>query len=102
MFHLVCFGWLLFRAETIGQVGELSALIATDFTITPLAKTMFGMLLFYAGPLIVYELWQERQPRTLELLERHWLARASAYAYAMTLMIYFPPPVASEFIYFQF
>jgi alginate O-acetyltransferase complex protein AlgI len=102
MFHLVCFGWLLFRAETIGQVGELSALIAVDFTITPLAKTMFGMLLFYAGPLLVYEFWQERQPRTLELLERHWLARACVYAYAMTLMIYFPPPVASEFIYFQF
>ncbi|MFV0442391.1 MAG: MBOAT family O-acyltransferase [Planctomycetaceae bacterium] len=102
MFHLVCLGWLLFRAESFGQATAMLGLILTNVTWTPLASAMLGMLLFYAGPLMVFELWQERQPERDALLGRHWLLRAAVYVGLVQLMILFPPTVPSEFIYFQF
>lgn len=103
MFHLVCFGWLLFRAESFTQAADWTALLLTDFTMTPLATAMLGMLLFYAGPLMVMEAWQERLPNAEPgLLERHWLVRAAAYTAMIQLMLLFPPMAASQFIYFQF
>jgi alginate O-acetyltransferase complex protein AlgI len=102
MFHLVCVGWLLFRAESMAQVVEMLRLMVTDFTWTPLASTMLGMILFYAGPLVLLELWQEFAPRQATLLDRPWWVRAAVYAGLVQLMVLFPPPVPSEFIYFQF
>ncbi|MEZ6067099.1 MAG: MBOAT family protein [Planctomycetaceae bacterium] len=102
MFHLVCFSWLLFRADSLTQVGQMLSLLATDLTWTPLAGTMLGMLAFYAGPLLLLESWQESRPAGDGLLTSPWWVRAGAYACLAQLMILFPPPVPSEFIYFQF
>jgi alginate O-acetyltransferase complex protein AlgI len=102
MFHLVCVGWLLFRAESLGQAAAMLALLATDFTVTPLAVTMLGMWAFYAGPLLVLEVWLERQPVSDALPARHWAVRAAVYAALLQLMLLFPPVTPSQFIYFQF
>ncbi len=102
MFHLVCVGWLLFRAESLTQAAAMLTLVATDLTLTPVAITMLGMLAFYAGPLLVLEVWLEQQPASNELLQRHWAVRAAVYAALVQLMLLFPPVTPSQFIYFQF
>jgi D-alanyl-lipoteichoic acid acyltransferase DltB (MBOAT superfamily) len=102
MFHLICLGWLLFRAESMTQVVDMLNLMLTDLTWTPLASAMLGMLAFYAGPLLAFEFWQERQPDRDALISRHWLLRAAVYVGLIQLMVLFPPTAPSEFIYFQF
>lgn len=102
MFHLVCIGWLLFRAESLSQAGGMLALLATDLTVTPLAVTMLGLLAFYAGPLLLLEVWLERQPASDDLLPQHWAVRAAVYAALVQLMLLFPPVTPSQFLYFQF
>ncbi|QDU38792.1 Peptidoglycan O-acetyltransferase [Maioricimonas rarisocia] len=102
MFHLTCLGWLLFRAESLTQVMVMLQTLAVDFTVTPLAAMTAGLLSFYAGPLMLFEFWLERRREPLSLLNVHWLLRGVAYLYVVYMMLFFPPPVPSEFIYFQF
>jgi D-alanyl-lipoteichoic acid acyltransferase DltB (MBOAT superfamily) len=101
-FHLVCGGWLLFRAESLWQAGAMLARMVTDPRPTPLALSSLGLVAFYAGPLMLYEFWLERRQNLLRLTEIDWLPRALAYGYCALMLWFFPPPVSNVFIYFQF
>jgi hypothetical protein len=61
-----------------------------------------GQLLFFAGPLLLFELWVERSGNMLALLHVHWLWRALVYSYFVLMLLFFPPVIKHEFIYFQF
>ncbi|SFH68833.1 MBOAT family O-acyltransferase [Planctomicrobium piriforme] len=102
MFHLICFSWLLFRAETMTQVGEMLVRMTTDFTITPFVQMTFGLLVFFVAPLMLYEAWLEKKHDLMSLLNVHWAVRGLAYLYVFYMIILFPPMLPSGFIYFQF
>ena len=54
MFHLTCFGWLIFRAESVSQIGQLTS--SMFFHFAPATIDVSGMLaplLLYATPLLV-------------------------------------------------
>jgi D-alanyl-lipoteichoic acid acyltransferase DltB (MBOAT superfamily) len=102
MFHLVCFSWLLFRAESLPQVGQMLQRMLTDHTVTPFVQMVAGLLVFYVAPLMIYEAWLERRKDPLELLQQHWAWRGMAYLYVAYMIILFPPALPSGFIYFQF
>ncbi len=102
MFHLICFSWLLFRADSLTQVIEMTSLLMSDFTISPFAVSVLGMIAFYVTPLLIFEAWMERKKDLLSLLNVHWGVRGMVYLYVVYMIIFFPPPTASEFIYFQF
>ncbi len=102
MFHLVCFGWLLFRAESISQVWAIIGRIVFDFHWTPFVSSAFTMILFFAGPLVIYEFWLDRRQDLLSLARIDWPVRALVYSYCSLMLLFFPPPVSNVFIYFQF
>lgn len=102
MFHLVCLGWLLFRAESMGQVLTMLSRILVDFHWSPFASSAFAMILFFAGPLVVYEFWLERRQDLLALVRIDWRARALVYSYCSLMLLFFAPSVSNVFIYFQF
>lgn len=102
MFHAVCLGWLLFRAESLSQVWTMLLAIATRPAFTPLALSSFALPLFYALPLIAFEFWLERRADLHALTAGPWLPRGLAYVYCSLMLLYFRAPVAHEFIYFQF
>jgi len=102
MFNLACFGWLLFRAQTITQAWEMCRLIFTDFRITPFAVAGLGMILFFAGPLVAFEIWLHRSGDLMKLTKVSWIWRSLVYSYCVSMMFFFPPPVANAFIYFRF
>jgi D-alanyl-lipoteichoic acid acyltransferase DltB (MBOAT superfamily) len=102
MFHLVCFGWLLFRAEDISQVGAFLHLMATDWRITPNAIAVLGLIAFYALPLFLFESWLDLRKNLLAIPQGPWTARAAVYAYMVLMLIFFRSPSSHEFIYFQF
>ena len=101
-FHLVCLGWLLFRAESISQAGNMLTLIATDFRVTAFAKFAMADIAFYAIPLLIYELWMLAHNDLNRLLRVAWPIRAAAYSYLAIMILVFHPIVSHEFIYFQF
>jgi D-alanyl-lipoteichoic acid acyltransferase DltB (MBOAT superfamily) len=102
MFHLICLGWLLFRADSLTQAWQMLARIGTDFRWTPLASSSFAMILFFAGPLMAYEFWLEKRQDLLSLTKVNWRWRGLVYSYCALMLWVFPPPVSNVFIYFQF
>ena len=102
MFHVVCFSWLLFRAETVSQVWAMTGRCFSNFEITWLAKWMAGMLAFYLVPLYAYEYWLHRKDDILAITQTHWLPRAAVYSYMTLMLLFFAPEANVEFIYFQF
>lgn len=101
-FHLVLFGWLLFRAGDIRQAWSMLERIVTDATWTAFAASGAMWILFFAGPMLAYEWWVERSGDMLSLLQVHWLARAAVYTYWVLMLWFFAPPLKHVFIYFQF
>jgi hypothetical protein len=63
---------------------------------------MAGLMAVYVLPLLVYEWWLNQQPDLMAFVKSPWLVRGLSYGYAVAMLIIFPPPVAHEFIYFQF
>jgi len=102
MFHLVCFSWLLFRAEGMGQVWKMLSVMAADFRATPFAWFALGMLAFIALPLLAYEAWLERHDNQLVILERGVWLQSGVILYFMLMLLIFPPIQQQAFIYFQF
>jgi hypothetical protein len=103
MFHFVCIGWLFFRADSIGQAWDMIVLMSTSLSsITPFAVSGLAMIAFFAGPMLVYELWVERRKDEFSLVKSHWIARGLTYSYCSLMLLFFLPPVQHDFIYFQF
>lgn len=102
MFHLVCFAWLFFRAESITQAGAMLTQLTAWGSLSPIAQTTAGMLVFFCVPLLLMEWWFDEQHDPLWLTQVHWGLRTGVYSYLLLMMIFFPPPVPAEFIYFQF
>ncbi len=101
-FHLVCLTWLFFRAESAEQaLGMLGALWG-DWKMTDLTATTLTLICFFAGPWMIFEWWIERKGDSLALAKVAWPWRAMVYLYIVVMLLFFPPPVPSEFIYFQF
>jgi len=102
MFHLICFGWLLFRAESMGQAWTMLTKMVLDCRATELTTYGLGMIGFLVGPLMLLEYWVNRTGDLLALTKVHWLARAGVYSYFTVMLLIFQPMVHSAFIYFQF
>ncbi|MCB9883195.1 MAG: MBOAT family protein [Planctomycetes bacterium] len=103
MFHLVCFSWLLFRAESMEQVFAMAGRMLTSFHPSEFTGFGFVFLLVYGGPLLAFEAWLALRKRDALFLTRtHWGWRSVAYALMALMILVFQPTVNSDFIYFQF
>jgi alginate O-acetyltransferase complex protein AlgI len=101
MFHLICVGWLIFRASSMGQVGGmLGAVVRMEGTLD---WRMFMPLVSFVGPLVLVEgLWRVRKGAKRSIWGRLPLVvRCAIYAVLFYLLV-FHGAVAQSFIYFQF
>jgi alginate O-acetyltransferase complex protein AlgI len=102
MFHVICFSWLLFRAQSMTQVWRMLVQMTTHWSITPFACHCLAATAFFCGPLLFFEWWLNRNDDLLLLLRAHWLSRGLFYVYCTVMMVFFCAEVPHEFIYFQF
>ena len=101
MFHLTCFGWLLFRAVSTEQIiSMLGALV----TLSAPGPTMSGLpaLAWGAGLLVAVQLWQLYKADLLALFRLPLVARGSAYIVLLYSCYFLARGTAQQFIYFQF
>ncbi|MCB2173661.1 MBOAT family protein [bacterium] len=102
MFHLICLSWLFFRAESIGQAGQMLATIVTVPIWTPFATYALLSLIFFVAPLLLFEFWTERKGDLYALISANGAVQACCYLYMILMLVIFPPLRAQTFIYFQF
>ena len=101
MFHLTCYGWLIFRAPSMGKLRELTHALFLGFQ--PATVDVTGMLvplLLYTTPLLVVHLteaWIAEVPRLRIVGVRYAIYVATLY-----LIVLFGNFGGSDFIYFQF
>lgn len=102
MFHFICGSWLIFRAESMQQISGMLGALFFNFHMTDFAVFSMAMILFFSGPLMVFEFWLEKTRDKLMILNVSWIYRACFYTYLVLMIIVFPPDKPQDFIYFQF
>ena len=103
MFHLTCAGWLIFRARSAGQIGALTASLATNFA--PGSIDVHGLLaplLLYVTPLLLVHAAEAAYDDVLAVPRLPVGVRYSIYAATFYLTMLFGNFGGAEFIYFQF
>jgi alginate O-acetyltransferase complex protein AlgI len=102
MFHAVCFSWLLFRAESMADVGGLLAAFMLRPEIPMICWIWIGQLLFLSWPLGLVQIMQERTKDPLAPLRLSLVPRLTLYAAVMFMLITLGNTGHRAFIYFQF
>jgi D-alanyl-lipoteichoic acid acyltransferase DltB (MBOAT superfamily) len=102
MFHLVCYGWLLFRARSFAQIVDLTAAPFAGLGIQELPATWVAMLAGLASILWAVELWVgNADDPTGSVGWQSGLGPVVCAALLVAVVILTPSGVHS-FIYFQF
>ncbi len=103
MFHLTCYGWLIFRARSAGQIRDLTANLFGHFA--PASVNIDGLLvplLLYTAPLLAVHLCEAWFDDGLVVPRLPVGVRYSIYAATCYLTVLFGNFGGAEFIYFQF
>jgi D-alanyl-lipoteichoic acid acyltransferase DltB (MBOAT superfamily) len=103
MFHLTCYGWLIFRARSARQLGDMSLSLFTAFS--PASADVTGILvplLLYTTPLLLVHAVEAYHDDLLVVPRLSPAMRYSVYAATFYLTMLFGNFGGAEFIYFQF
>jgi len=103
MFHLTCFGWLIFRAPSLGTLGGLTRSLFTQFAAgTADVGGLLVPLLLYTLPLLAVHLREAWADDVLVVPRLRIGVRYAVYAATLYLILLFGNFGGSDFIYFQF
>jgi alginate O-acetyltransferase complex protein AlgI len=103
MFHITCYGWLIFRAHSTSQVVEFTRALVSDWHAGP--ETVAGLalpLLRLVTPLALIHLYQARKGTELAVLNLPVALRYAVYGAVIYLVLLFGDFEGTQFIYFQF
>ena len=103
MFHITCYGWLIFRARSAGQIRDLTTRLVADFALeTVNVNGLLVPLLLYTTPLIVVHACEAWFNDGLIVPRLPIGVRYSIYAATCYLTVLFGNFGGAAFIYFQF
>ena len=102
MFHLTCFGWLLFRADSLATVGRMCTAFAAGPFFTPAALPPLALIVFFCLPGFLIECFTDGENRLDRLLHASWGVQSAVVLYWVLMLLFCQADRAHEFIYFQF
>ena len=99
-FHVVCLGWVFFRATSFGNAGDVLQSIVTGSATT----SVNPMVVVVVGLMLASQLVPHRVVGTLQVGFSRWpvVAQGLALAAALTIIDVLGPQGVAPFIYFQF
>ena len=105
-FHLVCFGWILFRADSMQTVGEMLTQIFTNFhpeVFTQFVMGYKGVFVLMVVGYILHFLPKSAENSLQAVVTRSpLLVQAVMLAIAIFVVVQFKSAGVQPFIYFQF
>jgi alginate O-acetyltransferase complex protein AlgI len=103
MFHVTCLGWLIFRAKSVAQIGELLAALPHGWSLHAPAWREYGpAMLFYILPLLVIHGIEARDYDLNAVPRLPLAARYAIYCGIALFVLLFGDFGGAQFIYFQF
>ena len=100
--HLVCYGWLLFRARSFGQIRAMTWALFTDWRISPEVVPEVWTLIGCALPLVLLHAYEWSKDDLLAVPKLPLLPRYAVYGAVFYLILLFGSFGGAQFIYFQF
>jgi D-alanyl-lipoteichoic acid acyltransferase DltB (MBOAT superfamily) len=100
-FHLVCLGWLLFRADSLSHALSLVGRFGGPWHVG-LASAWLLPLTVLAGPLLLMQLAQAKSGKLNVVQQMPLVLRAAVYAGLFLVVVVFGEDFGRPFIYFQF
>ncbi len=105
-FHLVCLGWLIFRAQSFTQIGQMLSAIIFNFDLNLVRSPQMILtgleIIFYLFVLFFVQIVQYKTNDLLYMFKIPLPARVLFYYICALLLIIFGAYGGREFIYFQF
>ncbi|MDP7651331.1 MAG: MBOAT family O-acyltransferase [Rhodospirillales bacterium] len=104
MYHVACGGWLIFRAESMAQAGEMARALVLNFHLAPaldLSQTMIKMVVFISL-LFVVQVFQDWKKDTTIVLKAPAFIQYGFFVLITSLVLVFGEFDERPFIYFQF
>ena len=103
MFHVTCYGWLIFRARSLAHVVDLTNRIAGGFfaSVPELPALLLPVVLIVV-PLLVVHIYQARHDSESAPLALVPPIRYALYGAVFYLVLLFGSFKGAQFIYFQF
>ena len=102
-FHTTCYGWLIFRSQSVSQLSDFTARLATDLrpsaTTIPTLVTPAVMVL---APFLIVHAYQAARGSESAPLNLARPLRYALYGAVFYLVLLFGNFEGAEFIYFQF
>jgi D-alanyl-lipoteichoic acid acyltransferase DltB (MBOAT superfamily) len=102
-FHLVCFGWMLFRAQNFQELIGLLEQLIFNFHITLDADQLLiikKLLLYITVPLL-FQYWQFKSDKLCPIFDKPLYFRSAIYLVLFYYIVIFGFNNAQSFIYFQ-
>jgi D-alanyl-lipoteichoic acid acyltransferase DltB (MBOAT superfamily) len=100
LFHVICFGWLLFRVESLESLGRMTSALFTNFHAAGLWDRGFWAVLFYGAPIAVADWIAYYRPGFFLRLPRP--AQLFLAVIMFYLLVTYGGFTEQQFIYFQF
>ena len=103
MFHFTCYGWLIFRAGSVNQIGAMSASLVRHFDPGSVAvQPLLVPLVMYVTPLLLVHAVEASANDTLIVPRMPVGVRYSVYSALFYCIMLFGNFGGADFIYFQF
>jgi D-alanyl-lipoteichoic acid acyltransferase DltB (MBOAT superfamily) len=100
-FHVVCFAWIFFRAESFSSAMDVLKAIVTSSGPTELSNVLLVLVL--AAMLLAQFIPESRSEDVKQWLDRHGIfVQGLAFGVGLVLIDMFGPDGVAPFIYFQF
>jgi alginate O-acetyltransferase complex protein AlgI len=101
MFHLTCYGWLLFRARSFNQIADMSSALAHP--LARLSVETLSQVAILCAPVLIVQVIQYRTGRLEFMPDLRLPVAAKAAFYSVLLYCtLFHGAVPQAFVYFQF
>ena len=103
-FHLVCLGWIIFRANSISQFFEMCHGLVAGWDLPRDANVtlMIKSLVVFCPMLLLVEAFEEFKDDAMAVLRLPSFARAAVYYLIFYSLTIFGVTGAQNFVYFQF
>lgn len=103
MFHVTCYGWLIFRSQSVTHVVDLTSRIGGELLASvPELPTLLLPVVLLVGPLLVVHIYQARHDSESAPLALVLPIRYALYGAVFYLVLLFGSFEGAQFIYFQF
>ncbi len=101
-FQMLLFGFIFFRAQSVGGGFHILSRLLQDFSLRPEDAPLVVNFFMFALPLLLMELWQYRSGSVICYAKSRFWIRVPVYLVLFYLILLFGVSDAKAFIYFQF